>query len=138
MNRQEFSKCLTNIRIDANCGMNEISRRTGMTFIQIQRLESAQNNYSLVNVLRYIQGLNCTLVLTYNDVGYTIQTYQDIPVYLQQCRRKIGWSRAKLAELAGCSKGGIVQTETQKTVLHIDLFLALASLLELQIIIENE
>lgn len=55
MTREEFSKHLLECREETQCSKNELCRRTGLSFQQLQRLENASNNFSIDNALLYLK-----------------------------------------------------------------------------------
>ena len=63
MDRKTFSSLLVNQRENHNIGKNELCRMTGFTFLQLQRLESASNNFNMNLALRYLTSVNAALVL---------------------------------------------------------------------------
>ena len=125
MNRQEFSKLLVDTRKEANCGMNEIGRRTGMMFSQIQRIETCYNNYSVVNVVKYLNALGRKLQLKCGRKAIVVADYKDIPEFFQQVRESKGVSQYRLAQIIGRSITNVINMENQITALHIDSFLAI-------------
>lgn len=55
MDRKEFSELITKHRQEVGLSINEVVRRTGRGFQQIQRIEKATSNYSTDNVFLYLK-----------------------------------------------------------------------------------
>lgn len=135
MDRKTFSSLLVNQRENHNIGKNELCRMTGFTFLQLQRLESASNNFNMNLALRYLTSVNAALVLCNEESSCILQEYDEYAVWLANARNGF-YSLRKLAEAANCSYSAITNVEHGKTVISIDLFLKLADTLGYAIKIE--
>lgn len=135
MDRKTFSSLLVNQRENHNIGKNELCRMTGFTFLQLQRLESASNNFNMNLALRYLTSVNAALVLCNEESSCILQEYDEYAVWLANARNGF-YSLRKLAEAANCSYSAITNVERGKTVISIDLFLKLADTLGYTIKIE--
>lgn len=133
MTRQEFSKLLADIRKMAKCSMNEVARRTGMGLVQIQYIEKCYNNYSLINVIRYLNALGRVIRLTHVGCEITVLEYKNVPVFLRHVRELEKISQKQLAQIIGRSVTHVTSTENQISAMHIDSFLAIASALKIKI-----
>lgn len=133
MTRQEFSQLLADIRKMAKCSMNETARRTGMGLVQIQYIEKNFNNYSLINVIKYLAALGRVIRLTHNGQMATILEYRDVPVFLRQIRVLENISQKQLALIIGRSVTHVTGMENQVSAMHIDSFLAITSALKIKI-----
>lgn len=135
MDRTTFSSLLASQRENHNIGKNELCRMTGFTFLQLQRLENASNNFNLNLVLRYLASTNAVLILSNEKKSCTLQEYNEYATWLADARAGF-YSLRKLAEAADCSYSAITNVERGKTVISIDLFLKLADTLGYTIKIE--
>lgn len=135
MNRATFSSLLVNQRENRNIGKNELCRMTGFTFLQLQRLESASNNFNMSLVFRYLVSVEAVLILCNNNNSCTLKEYDEYATWLVNARNGL-YSLRKLAETANCSYSAITNVERGKTVISIDLFLKLADTLGYTIKIE--
>ena len=61
MDRIEFSQMLVQAREDAGLGKNEMCRRTGYTFVQLQLLETKPNNFAMDKAFHYLESVAMTL-----------------------------------------------------------------------------
>lgn len=78
MTRKEFSEKLVKCREEAQCGKNEICRRTGMTFNQLQRIENASNNFSIDNILLYLKSIDYGIYIHKNNYEYFLFDNREI------------------------------------------------------------
>lgn len=108
---------------------------TGFTFLQLQRLESASNNFNMSLVFRYLVSVETVLVLYNDNNSCALQEYDEYITWLANTRKSL-YSLRKLAEIANCSYSAIANVERGKTVISIDLFLKLADSLGYTIKIE--
>ncbi len=128
MDRSTFSSLLVSQRENHNIGKNELCRMTGFTFLQLQRLENASNNFNLNLALRYLASTNAVLTLSNNKKSCILQEYDEYATWLANARNGL-YSLRKLAAAANCSYSAITNVERGKTVISIDLFLKLADTL---------
>lgn len=135
MDRITFSSLLVKQREKYNIGKNELCRMTGFTFLQLQRLESAANNFNMNLVFRYLDSVASVLTLCNENHSCTLQEYEEYATWLTNARNGL-YSLRKLAEVANCSYSAITNVERGKTVISIDLFLKLADTLGYTIKIE--
>lgn len=136
MNRTTFSSLLISQRENHNIGKNELCRMTGFTFLQLQRLESASNNFNMNLVFRYLTSVNATLILCNENNSCVLREYDGCVAWLVNARNGL-YSLRKLAKAANCSYSAIANVEHGKTVISIDLFLKLADTLGYTIKIES-
>jgi transcriptional regulator with XRE-family HTH domain len=127
MTREEFSEKMVKCRENAGCGKNELCRRTGFTFNQLQYLETAANNFNMNLVIRHLKAIECQMSLK-NDKTFTVNKYQDIIDWLVKSR-KPDYTQRSLAESTGCSQKTIVNIESGRNIVGIDIFLRLAEAL---------
>lgn len=136
MNRNEFSALLIERREANNIGKNELCRLTGFTFLQLQRLESAGNNYNMRLAFRYLSIVKSSIILKKGKKEYCLTQYEQYPQWLSKARGKM-FSLRKLAEAANCSYSAVTNVEHEKTVISIDLFLKLTDVLGYNIEIKS-
>jgi transcriptional regulator with XRE-family HTH domain len=131
MTRKEFSEKLVECRENAGCGKNELCRRTGFTFNQLQRLENASNNFLINNVFFYLKAIEVQLKLrnTAKKKSVTIKEYKNIIDWLTK-NRKPNYTQRSLAEKIECSHITIANIESEKSVVSVDIFLRLVDVLE--------
>ena len=133
MTKQKFSKLISNIRKKEKCTLNQISRRAGMTFIQIQRIEMGCDIYPLIDAIKYINAVGRAMQLTQGNRRVVVHGYEDIPEFLRETRELKGLTQEQLVQVAGLSTASISEIETQRVAMHIDSFLAIASALKIKI-----
>ncbi len=129
MNREEFSSFLVTQRELKNTGKNELCRITGFTFVQLQRLEGASNNYGLNLVCKYLEAINSAMLLIETTHQTTIKNYDQLIKWLIKVR-KTKYSGRSLAEATGISYSMVARIETKKSILTIDAFLKIINALE--------
>lgn len=128
MDRKDFSSRLVVQREANNLGKNELCRLTGFTFVQLQRLEKADNNYNMELVFRYLSVVRSSIILQKDKKEYCLTHYEQVPQWLSEARGEV-LSLRKLAEIANCSYSAITNVEHGKTVISVDLFLKLIDVL---------
>ena len=141
MDRKDFSSRLVAQREANNIGKNELCRLTGFTFVQLQRLEKADNNYNMELVFRYLSVVRSSIILQKDKKEYCLTHYGQVPQWLSEARGEV-LSLRKLAEIANCSYSAITNVEHGKTVISVDLFLKLIDVLgysvEIKLVGQNE
>ena len=135
MDRVTFSSLLVSQRENQNIGKNELCRIAGFTFLQLQRIENASNNFNMSLVFRYLTSVNSALTLCNENHSCVLQEYEEYAPWLTNARNGL-YSLRKLAEVANCSYSAITNVERGKTIISIDLFLKLADTLGYTIKIE--
>lgn len=133
MRREEFSQLLASIRKMAKCSKSEMREQTGMTFQQIQYIEECRNNYSLINVLKYLSVVGRIMLLKQGSEIVLVSKYEDIPEFLRKTRELKKYTQMQLAQETGYSLSTIADTENQVSAMHIDSFLAITSALKIKI-----
>lgn len=135
MERIEFSSMLVRARETNGCGKNELCRRTGFTFHQLQRIENATNSYNMTIPIKYLSELQSFLVLKTNKKEYAIKSYDDFVKWMTSVRGD-KYSQRSLAVAINCSRSAIVNAESGKSILGVDIFLKIIGLIGSQIKIE--
>ncbi len=133
MRREEFSQLLASIRKMAKCSKSEMRKQTGMTFQQIQYIEECRNNYSLINVLKYLSVVGRIMLLKQGSEIVLVSKYEDIPEFLRKTRELKKYTQMQLAQETGYSLSTIADTENQVSAMHVDSFLAITSALKIKI-----
>lgn len=133
MKREEFSQLLASIHKMAKCSKSEMREQTGMTFQQIQYIEECRNNYSLINVLKYLRVVGRIMLLKQGSEIVLVSKYEDIPEFLRKTRELKKYTQMQLAQETGYSLSTIADTENQVSAMHIDSFLAITSALKIKI-----
>lgn len=128
MNRLEFSSLLVRQREAHKIGKNELCRITGFTFLQLQRIENADNNYNLGLVFCYLSALKSCMILKKDNEESYLAKYNQTTKWLVSARKEF-FSQRALAEAIGMSYVMLARIETQKSNLTIDVFLKIAEIL---------
>lgn len=132
MDRKEFSSLLVQQREAKNIGKNEMCRLTGFTFLQLQRIENAGNNYNMGLVFRYLSAAKLSMVLQKGNKEWVFVEYSKIPKWLSNTRDG-KFSLRKLALAVGCTYSAVTNVEHEKTVISVDLFLKIVDIFECDI-----
>ena len=122
MDRKEFSSLLVQQREAKNIGKNEMCRLTGFTFLQLQRIENAGNNYNMGLIFRYLSAIKLNMVLQKGKKEWVLFEYNQIPKWLSKVRCG-NLSLRKLALTVGCAYSSVMNIEHEKVIVSIDLFL---------------
>ena len=128
MDRNEFSSLLMAQREANNMGKNELCRFAEFTFLQLQRIENADNNYNMGLVFRYLAVVKSNMILHKGKKEWCLVEYSQIPKWLAKARDG-KFSLRKLALAADCSYSAVTNVEHGKTVISIDLFLKIVEVL---------
>lgn len=136
MDRKTFSYMLVKQREHANVGKNELCRLTGFTFLQLQRIERAYNNYKMDLAIKYLSSLSLVLLLEREDNKTIIHSNSDIANWLKQARNGV-FTQRKLAEAIESSHVIIANLERGFRLFHVDMFISLVDLLNYNIKIEK-
>lgn len=77
--RQKVGQYLIDIRVHKKYSRNEMVRLTGLTYQQIQAIETGSGNYSIDAFLTYVTALDCYFYLANKD-GSDLIKQADNPV----------------------------------------------------------
>lgn len=133
MTREEFSKELKDARISRGVTRIALWQRSGLTEMQIQRMEKGGNNYGLKNVIRFLQSLVCDLVLLCDGQSFVVDDSVAFVSFFRNRRTAKSISRLKLSELSKISNRSLEKLEQGVHISRIDAFLAIASALDVEI-----
>lgn len=103
MTRKEFSNTLVKCREQANCGKNELCRRTGFTFNQLQRLERSENNFSIDNVLIYLKAIEFGIYISKNNNTFLFDSKEAFSKNFKIYRKEAKMSLRAFSDFAGVS-----------------------------------
>lgn len=139
MKKEEFSQLLVSNREEAGCSKNEMCRRIGLLFHQLQRIENASNNYAITHVFSYLAAINCCICITNkeHEECYKIQSKEEFSSVFINIRKKMNLSQRKIEALLNVSHGVILGIETFNKNTTIDKFLQCIYGLGYQIKIEK-
>lgn len=132
MDRIEFSNKLVKARENAGCGKNEMCRRTGFTFVQLQRIEQAANSYNMSLPLKYLNAINYHICVSDNGQQYKITSNDDLVSFLVQLRTG-RMTQRQLSEACGRSFVAIANLERKNSIASIDTFLSIVNALNLKV-----
>lgn len=131
MDRVDFCKMLTSVREEVGIGKNEMCRRTGFTFLQLQLLEDKTNNFSLDKPFHYLECLNRCIVVS----GVVVDSIHTIAEWVKKSRTDV-FTQRSLAKAVGCTHATIANIERGSNKVRIDTFLKLAEIFNCTIKIE--
>lgn len=124
MNRIEFCKLLVETRENKGVGKNEMCRKTGFTFVQLQLLEDKPNNFAMDKAFDYLKALDSCIYIN----SHKIQTAEDISNFVKEAR-KGKFSQRSLAVEIGCTRQTIANIERGSNIITIDNFLKIVEVL---------
>ncbi len=135
MNRIEFSTKLGATRENVGLGKNELCRQAGFNFNQLQRLETAFNNYKMELAIKYLDALGFCVYIQGKGPGRSvkIEHYDDLLKWFLTKHKESNWTVATLAEMTGFSPTSICNVVNKRQVITIDLFLSLCQAYECNI-----
>lgn len=127
MDRLDFSTTLTNLRTGSGIGKNELCRKIGFNFNQLQRIETAYNNFKMELVFKYLDGIGHCIYLQGKGPGRAakIECYDDLFKWIQTKKKESNWTVATIAEMTGFSPTSISNIDNKRQIITIDLFLAM-------------
>lgn len=139
MDRKEFCAIVSEYRKTSEIKMKEICFQMSVMPTAIYRLEKGDSNFSMENMLMYLQALRLYLNLYKNDCQsvYHIQSFDDLKNTIILLRQEQNLSQRKLAEQAGCGHITIANFERNKNTITIDVFLKIIDVLGYQLKIEQ-
>lgn len=136
MDRKEFCDLLVRSREEAGIGKNEMCRRTGFTFVQLQLIEVKSNNFAMDKALHYLNNLDMCLCLEKGGEYQKILSIASISNWLKNAREG-KYSQRALALEIGCTYSTIANIERGSNKVTIDKFLRLTDKLGYTIKIES-
>ena len=140
MERLDFSKILSGSRTSLGLGKNELCRKAGFNFNQLQRLETAYNTFNMELAFRYMDALGYCIYIQSKGPGRAtkIESYDDLFKWLQSKRKETDWTVAALAEMTGFSATSISNVDNGRQAITIDLFLGMANVFNCNIQIKSK
>lgn len=135
MNRIEFSQILVQARENAGLSKNEMCRRTGYTFVQLQLIETKPNNFAMNKAFHYLESIEMALFIAKDSCNAKLTDIASIAVWLKAARNGI-YTQRSLAEAVGCTYPTIANIERGSNKVTVDNFLKLADTLGYTIKIE--
>lgn len=135
MDRIEFSQMLVQARENAGLGKNEMCRRTGYTFVQLQLLETKPNNFAMDKAFHYLESIEMTLSIAKDGCSIKLTDIASTATWLKAARNGI-YTQRSLAEVVGCTYPTIANIERGSNKVTVNNFLKLADTLGYTIKIE--
>lgn len=137
MNREEFSLMLSNQRKSSGCPMKKICFALNVMPTTIYRMEGGKNSYNMSLPVKYLQSLGSCMSFKINNKRYLIREYADI-IKCILIARENEFSQQGLASCLGISRTYLANVESLNTVIGVDIFLRITSVLKITIEINNE
>lgn len=135
MNRFEFCALLSKEREKKGLSLYSIQKKMGLTFQQVKRIETGENNFNVEKAIEFINAMESTIVLITSDNRYLVNEYSflvDVLIKLRDGQ----YSQRALAEAVHCSYISIANTESGKSVISIDLLLKILSVFNVTIYLQ--
>lgn len=126
--RQGISTKISDIRNAQNITIADVSRNTLLAMNTVRVIERGTRAYTLTNLLKYLQVLNCDLVLENlkEEKSLLLTTPDDFGNFVQELRQKKILSLAKVGDPAQISPIQISFIELNETVCLIDTLIKIA------------
>lgn len=136
MDRIKFSSLLAQQREENNIGKNAMCRLTGFSFVQLQLIENACNNYNMKLVFRYLSAIWAGIILQKRNKEFILVEYSQLIEWLISARKK-NYTQQQLADDTDISRGMLMRIESQKSNLSVDIFLKIVDVLGYKIDIQS-
>lgn len=128
MERSEFCKMLTNAKVKSGIKTSEMSFAIKMLLAALIRFEKGKHNFGMERAIEYLNIAHAQICLEANGISHLVGDYSQL-VQWQISSRTGRYSQRELAELTGYSRITIVNIETMKCVISVDMFLKIADVL---------
>lgn len=129
MNRNEFLELIKQRRKSCGISKYKAAKDSGLTWQQIDFLDSAYRSFSLKMIFTYLGALGACLCLTNEGDSAMVSSPKEAADFIKSARRKRGMKRVELADAAGCPLITIENTERMTTGVRTDLFLKILEVL---------
>ena len=136
MDRISFSNTLKCKRESLNISKYKVSKDTGLTSLQINRIEDAVNSYSMGNIFKYLKAIGCNLQLVNNCNTDVLDCVEKFGSWFTK-RRDSDMSMYSLAKQIGSNVVTITKIETARSTVGVDLFLKIVDAFGYKIKIES-
>lgn len=136
MDRTEFSTILKDKRESLCISKYKISKDTGLTPLQLNRIEDAVNSYSMGNIFKYLNAIGCNINLHKGKRTNVLNCIEDFSSWVTKRRGK-NITMYALGKQIGSNVVTITRIETKQTVVGVDLFLKIVEAFGWELKIEN-
>lgn len=136
MNRIEFSNMLKGKRASLDISKYKVSKDTGLTALQLNRIEDAANSYSMGNIFKYLGAIGCHIGLYKGKQSCVLNGINDFGIWVTK-RRGQKISMYALAKQIGSNITTITRIETNQSVVGVDLFLKIVEAFGYELKIES-
>lgn len=134
MNRQEFTKMLTDYRKQVKTPIKDICFKLKCLPTGIYRLENATSNYNLQKCFNYLNAVGvCMVVKGVDNQSVIIRDYPTLLNFVVNERLVLGYTQRSLSSAIKCNHTAIAYIETQKNTMTIDTLLKIAGVLNFTI-----
>ncbi len=134
MNRFEFCNLLLENRKRTGQKIKEICFYLQVMPNAIYRLEKGANSFNVEFALKYISAIKCYMILEYKNKKHIVRSYEKLVENIKAAREGL-YTQRELADQVKMSYTHLANIETSKMIVGIDLFLLLASALNIKITI---
>lgn len=139
MNRIEFSASIKQHREGKNISKYKASKDSGLTEIQIGRIDNAVNSYSIDNMFLYLKAIGACIVLSspvFPNV-FKLTSRQDFVKTFKHIRQLNQLSQNKAAYQIGVNAAIITGIESRNVDTSVDKFLLCVQGLKYELKIES-
>lgn len=135
--RQDFCKMLIKAKVRSGVTTSALVFGLQMMPTSLARFEKGKHNFNLKTMFSYLQFLNATLVLKYNNCNIKLYGYSDLIVWLSQFVMSNLNNVCGISTLVGISKKNLYNIKSERNIMSIDTFLKFINTFGYQITIEN-
>lgn len=136
MDRIEFSTILKYKRESLGISKYKISKDTGLTALQLNRIEDAANSYSMGNIFKYLGVIGCNICLYKGKRTNVLNSIEDFASWVTKRRGK-NMTMYALGKQIGSNVVTITRIETKQTIVGVDLFLKIVEAFGWELKIES-
>ena len=134
MNRQEFTKILSEYRKQSSVSTKELCFKLQCMPSDLYKFENAKHNYNLQKCFDYLDAIGvCMAIKAVSNQSVIIRDYPTLLHFVINERLVLGYTQRSLSSAIKCSHVAIAYIETQRNIMTIDTLLKIAGVLNFTI-----
>ena len=134
MNRQEFTKILSEYRKQSSVSTKELCFKLQCMPSDLYKFENAKHNYNLQKCFDYLDAIGvCMAIKAVSNQSVIIRDYPTLLHFVINERLVLGYTQRSLCSVIKRSHTAIAHVETQKSIMTIDTLLKIADTLNFTI-----
>lgn len=133
LTREQFSTMLVEARKGCKKTMAGVALTVGVTPPHIHRIETAKNNYSIKKALEYLQAISYQMLFISKGASQAILDYDNVVAVIEKHRLQNKYTQRDMVKKIGCSDSTVINFESKKTVVSIDILLRILHVLNIEL-----